>query len=283
MPEIEGSGAWSIEAGKTLTITRQYLIPWGSQLSFVASWIGQPDPVFPIAHCKSADVEPVGRMGAGEPAVYEWAKVKLKFQFEAREGQQNSTPSTGGGGGGGGGSPQFPPGVSIKVQARGSGEFLEFPARLVRYESNSSGNPNALMPAEESTAGVLFIPIIDWTVTLQNVVLPNTQALHERLGRVNSDLFMGFPIETVLFESYDADWDWTLDNGQARITWSIAYHFKVRAIQISSMPPVWVGWNHDFHPAVGWQRAFIGGPGNNRYMLTTFSDIFTATALGPGP
>lgn len=265
MAEIQGSARWSVEAGQRLQVEREFLVPWVGHTTWVASQIGTVDPLIPLCRCRRASVEPLGVITTS-PATYQYARVTLTYLAEIDSGSSSSQwPS------GPSEAPTFPSGAGVQVQVRGSGEFLLFPARSLRYESNPAGSPTGPIPQEDSGAGKIVVPVEDWVITLSNLNIVNRAKLTDRLGKVNQAAFLGYPPETVLFESWDLDWQWTLDGGAPKVTYTVAWHFKVRAIKRDTNT---YGWNHDYAgPGAGWQRVLMDG--SPRYELAPFANIFT--------
>jgi hypothetical protein len=264
MAEIQGSARWSIDAGQRLQVEREFIVPWASHAAWVASQIGTLDPMIPLCRCRRAQIEPMGVITT-MPATYQWARVTLIYIAE-----MDSSVSSSQWPGGASVAPAIPPGVSVQVQVRGGGEFLLFPARSLRYEINSSGSPSGPIPQEDSGAGRVVVPVQDWVITLGNMGSINLARMTDYLGRVNREPFLGYPPETVLFESWDLDWQWSLDGGAPKKTYNVSWHFKVRIIKRGS---VLYGWNHDYvGPPAGWQRVLVDG--TPRYELIDFADIF---------
>jgi hypothetical protein len=262
--EIQGSARWSIETGQRLQVEREVIVPWAGHAAWVASQIGTLDPMIPLCRCRRAQVEPLGVITTS-PAVYQWARVTLIYLAELDSSVSSSQwPS------GASEAPTLPSGASIQVQVRGGGEFLLFPARALRYESNPSGYPTGPIPQEDSGTGRIVVPVQDWVITLGNLGAINRNKLTDRLGKVNQAAFLGYPPETVLFEAWDLDWQWSLDGGAPKVTYSVAWHFKVRVIKRGVDV---YGWNHDYvGPPAGWQRVLMGG--TPRYESANFADIF---------
>ena len=261
MSEIHGSGQWSIEAGQRLTVEREFVVPWAGHAVWVASQIGTLDPMIPLCRCRRARVEPLGPID-GPPTAYTHARVTLTYLAEV-DSASPQWPS--------GSPPTFPSNAQVQVQIRGGGEFMLFPARDLRWVDNSPGNPGQPIPQEDSGVGRIVIPQQDWVITLSNLTAINLPKLTDRLGKVNQGAFLGYPSECVLFEAYDVDWQWSLDNGQPKITWSCAWHLKARAIVRGQNT---YGWNHEYRGPDGWVRVVMAN-GEDRYQQANFNDLFT--------
>jgi len=261
--EIHGSGQWSIEAGQRLTVEREVVVPWAGHPAWVASQIGTLDPMIPLCRCRQAKVEPLGPI-TGPTATYTYARVTLVYIAEV-DSSSPQWPSDAAN------APTFPGGAQVQVQVRGGGEFMLFPARDLRWADNVSASPSAAIPQEDSGVGRIVIPSQDWVITLSNLATINLPKLTDRLGKVNQAAFIGYPAETVLFESYDVDWQWSLDGGSPKVTWSVAWHLKVRAIKRGANT---YGWNHEYRGADGWVRVKLAD-NTDRYEKANFSDLFT--------
>jgi hypothetical protein len=261
MSEIQGSGRWSIEASQRLSVEREYIVAWAGHAAWVASQIGTVDPLIPLCRCRQARVEPVGPI-SGPPATYTHARVTLIFVAEADSSSPQWPDSN---------VPSLPSGARVQVQVRGGGEFMLFPARDLRWEDNSIGNPGQPIPQEDSGVGRIVVPQQDWIITLSNLTTINRTKLDDRLGKVNQAAFLGYPAECVLFESYDVDWQWSLDNGTPKVTWSCAWHLKARAIKRGANT---YGWNHEYRGPDNWKKVTMAD-GTPRYELANFSDLFT--------
>jgi hypothetical protein len=254
--ELQGSGKWNISVGQQLQVTREFIVPWSTHVAFVESNLGTPDPIFSICTCRSASVEPLGVI-SGSPATYSDAKVTLTYVAETQDWpSEGEEPSVAG---------------SIKVQVRGGGEFLQLPPRNLKFESNPLKNPNDPIPTIDHNLPLL-IPTEEWVVTLSNLSSVNRNFLTQKLGRVNHAPFIGYPAECVLFESWDLDAEWSFESGQAKHTWTVTYHLKVRTIFVG---PNVFGWNHDYvgQGPTGWDRILLED-GNPRYLTSDFSNLF---------
>jgi len=263
MSEIEGSGKWFVDAGQRLSVEREFIVPWAGHVAWVAAQIGTADPMIPICRCRQARVEPIGTIG-GSPAVYAYARVTLTYIAETDD-QNQQVPDQNQQ------QLQLPSGARLQIQVRGNGDFLLFPARDMRWGDNLGGYPDQPIPQDDSGVGRVIIPMQDWIITLSNLGGINVSKLTNKLGHVNSDVFLGYSAGTVLFESYDVDWQWSLENGQPKMTWSCAWHFKVRAIKRGSQI---YGWNYEYRGTSGWVEVRMAD-GTLRYEDTAFADIFT--------
>lgn len=263
MPEIQGSGRWSIDAGQRLTVEREHIVSWAAHPVWVASQIGTVDPLIPLCRCRQARIEPVGPIDGSSD--YTHARVTLIYIAEA-DSSSPSWPDPNAQS-----LPTLPSGAQMQIQIRGGGEFLAFPARDLRWTDNVSGSPSAAIPQEDSGVGRVVIPSQDWVITLSNLAAINLPKLTDRLGKVNNAMFIGYPAETVLFESYDVDWQWSLDNGSPKVTWSVAWHLKVRAIKRGDNT---YGWNHEYRGPDGWIKVKLAD-NTDRYEAANFADLFT--------
>ena len=259
--ELQGSARWSIEAGQRITVEREYVRPWAGHATWVASQIGTIDPLIPWCRCRQARVEPLGPISA-QPATYTHAKITLVFVAE----NQSSTPDWPTNN-----APTFPANAQVQVQVRGGGDFMLYPARDMRWSDNATANPAQPIPSEDSNVGRIIVPTQDWTITVSNLISVNLPNLREKLGHVNNGAFMGYPSECLLFESFDIDWQWSLDNGQPKVTWSVTWHLKAREIQEGQNS---YGWNHEYRGADGWKRVVMAN-GQDRYPVANFDTLFT--------
>ena len=119
--------------------------------------------------------------------------------------------------------------------------------------------------------------MIDWVITLSNLQLVNTTKLDRFLGCVNSGMFFGYEPEVVLFEGYDVNHEWSVDNGVPRRTWSCSWHFKARPIRVphpnNPNQTITVGWNHEYRGEDGWKEVRFAD-NRLRYQLADFKYIF---------
>jgi hypothetical protein len=257
-PEIEGSANWSISLGKSLTIKRIVLLPWLNHATAIASIIGTADPSFPLCIFRQADVEPLGPI-TGTPASYEF--VRVTFTAVAEPGSANfpgGTPPAG-----------IPSGATVKVSIRGGGEFMLIPARDMRWEDNVAGSGAQPIPAPDSGVGKLVVNNQQWSVTLGNLIAPPLSVLQSKVGKVNSGAWLIYAAGAVLFESWDADYEWSMSGGAPTIKWNTTWHLKVREIRQGANV---YGWNHEFRED-GWQRVFLDG--QPRYESTDFNTLFS--------
>jgi hypothetical protein len=257
--QIEGSGRWNLDAGKSLSIDREFIIAWAGHAAWVATQIGTPDPLFAACICRRASVEPMGQILSDGSHTH--AKVTLTYSAE---------PTSSDFPGGSENAPTVPEGATLQIQIRGGGEFMLVPSRDVRWEDNPNGSTEGAIPQEDSAAGRIVVPQQDIVITVGNLATPPLEKLTETLGKVNAAEFMTHPPETVLFESYDMDWSFSVDGGAAKVTWTLAWHLKARLIRDGENTR---GWNHEYR-GDGWFRVLIGG--FPRYETTDFSQLFVS-------
>lgn len=264
--ELDQSGSWSITLASPseLVVERMYWESWSAAPAFVGSALGLPDPVFPLARCVEARVEPVGVITAS-PADYSHAKITLRFRATTEVPSADSPLP---------GNPTLPGDASVSVRVTGTREVIAHPVVGLRYGDNLTGNPVGPIPTDEAQ-GRTFVPVEEWHITLRNLVMPNYSRLNAKKGHVNSTTFLGHAPETVLFESYDIELEWRYVSGNWTRTYAVTWHFRVREVtrKNSDNTTTTVGWNHVLRGG-DWVTLYVNQH-EKLYPATSFADIFT--------
>lgn len=253
----------TIDVGKEIRVERVYFVPKNQDaLDFALSKLNTADTAISIAYCVRADVERL---------VGDYYQVRLTYSTESPKNDRSTGDRPGSGSGGSGGDGGIP--VTFTLNIRGGGEFMLFPARDARWEDNLAADPNKAIPDQDSQAGRIVVPKIEYRITAENVITPPLATLAAKVGHVNQGPWLGWPDEVVLFESYSMDYRWQIDNKQPILTWTIELNFIARPIKVGNKV---YGWNHEYRGKDGWKKIYMydGTQWTPRYPSTTFSDIF---------
>jgi hypothetical protein len=230
--------------GQSVEVTIGYIGPWDQREAFLIGAIGTrvvtgdikakwsltttlpyKCPIFSTLplYAMSFSLKPVGKnLGdvtkSDDQIIYEKAEIELTFKTPVYDFDKGGT------------DPGNITSDTYSVQSlEVAGEFLTLPTGTFKFPS---GKPI------DSDAGK-FISIIGWNVTRKNIPFLPLDIIASCTGKVNNDLFMGFPAETLLFLGTEPTQERDmLGNSQ----WSLEYKF--------SFKPVY-GWNKILNPSSG--------------------------------
>lgn len=266
------SSQHSINAGND--VTRVFAVDWANRITAAESLLGSSHPEFASCWCHTVEIEPLlqeAEPGTGglinNPAeqviVYARAKLTARYGTDVTVAQMWPQGVT---------KPAVRANTSLVLSIRSTAEFMRFPARDARWEDNPEGNPNDPIPDEESPAGRLLISQSEYELVWDYVDDPPLSRFESYKGKVNDDVFLGCPAETLLFGDYSLE-----PSRKASIlsptSWKMTVVLRKRSIAAGSGT---YGWNHEYR-GDGWERVlmFDGSNWGDRYPQDDFSALFT--------
>ncbi len=102
------------------------------------------------------------------------------------------------------------------------------------------------------------IPVSVHNLTWHNVINPPWSTIHALQGTINNAVFLGCPIDTILFEGVEAEKTFRAGfrEGESPFAWKIKYIFRERSIKHSASV---YGWNHIYRESpAGWMEITNG-------------------------
>jgi hypothetical protein len=167
------------------------------------------------------------------------------------------------------GLPAVPAGTYLTYQADLGGEDHPVPGRVWHYDDPPT---NPALPAD--IIPNLFLPSGRFRLTWHRVPLPPWEVIRDIRGKVNNDVFLGSPAQTVLFMGarISHNFHFSASGG----FWTVEYHFAERAMSLASGGKA--GWNHEYkETAVGGEHwiEIADASGNPPYHLSDFGSLFT--------
>lgn len=166
--------------------------------------------------------------------------------------------------------PEVREGTVLRLRARGSGQFLTIPARMLKWEPSSPGETADDNPVPPDIGAALVIPATEYNVQWDFIDDPPLLRLENLVGAVDVGGLFGAEEETILFEGYDLD-DAFKCYPQSPNTYRVNLTFRKRRIVDGDNV---YGWNHDFReePA-GWTRILMAN-GKPRYRTEDMTEMF---------
>lgn len=119
------------------------------------------------------------------------------------------------------------------------------------------GEPSAALPAQMPLS--LAVPLAEHTISVRTVLDPPWEMLAELQGKVNEQIFLGRPPETLLFAGVTVSklYRGNLDAGPSPFAWELKLTLLERSIK--QQGGTW-GWNHRLRPDTGsWERPLANG------------------------
>lgn len=98
------------------------------------------------------------------------------------------------------------------------------------------------------------IPVSVHSLTWHNVINPPWSTIHALQGTINNAVFLGCPVDTILFEGVEAEKTFRagFSDGESLFCWKIKYIFRERSIKHSGSV---YGWNHIYRESpAGWME-----------------------------
>lgn len=173
--------------------------------------------------------------------------------------------------------PYHPPGTTLTLRVRGSGQFLTMqPGAFVT-------NERAGIAFTSSENCRIVIPITEYHMTCDRLTdeqVPND--LKTREGTVNFDTFLGEKPQTLLMDTWELDPSFVPDMGKDLHRHKITVCVRCRDIAIKQPNPnlgplgtTYAGWNHDYH-GNRWVAIYIKEAAGKRlrYKPWSFRTIF---------
>ena len=155
------------------------------------------------------------------------------------------------------------------------GHLLSYPAQHMEAFGNLQDGDFGIKVEEKkiqepNVSMTVFVPTIEHTYSWVRVNEPPFAAIRSKIGKVNSELFLGSPKNTLLFLGVSASQDFTLEGEEP---WRIDFKFSERN-KGEPGREIEAGWNHFFHPKSGTWQKLKNANGDFAYEETTFDDLF---------
>lgn len=167
--------------------------------------------------------------------------------------------------------PQHPAGSVLSLRIRNSGQFITISSRSGHYVDDQGNNKGYLNP---NVSASVKIPIKEFHITLDRLKSTQVPSTDSIAGCVNSDIFLGCPKETLLWESDHTDPSFTMDVDDPR-RWRCTMLLRKRAIPLgTSASSGFAGWNHEMYNDGNWYRVVLAN-GKSRYEAVSFGSIFS--------
>jgi len=174
--------------------------------------------------------------------------------------------------------PYHPPGTTLALRVRGSGQFLTMPPGA--FTTNAKFG-TALSSSENCR---IVIPLTEYHITCDRMTEEQVPAnMKTREGTVNLDTFIGEKPETLLFDTWELDPSFVPSMTKDLHRHKLTVCLRCRDITVNqpnvpsgtNLGKTYVGWNHDYH-VNQWVRILIQEPGGSRvrYPRRDFSSIF---------
>jgi len=266
--ELSGSPREALSESSGSTAERRFLVPWNTRITFAQLLVSTAAayPHFPQSRVVAIDLQPwmddddlpsgtvidpsVQSSGYGtQPCLI---TVKYGPDYTKKIWPTGFT------------KPTVRYGTELRFQIRGSAKFLLVPAAACKWDDD------ATVPVPEDVNSVILLPMRAIQLQWDFVDDPPIARLEALQGLVNSDVFLGAPVETLLFESYEVTETFRaapINPHTNRVTVTITQ----RKVNTGSTI---VGWNHDYReePA-GWAKLLLSDD-EPRYKTTAFTGMF---------
>lgn len=265
--ELSGSPRESLSEASGSSAERRFLVAWQDRLTFAQAIVSNATkyPHFPQARVVAVDIQPwtedlipFGTIISPELASSQYgtqpALISVKYGPDFT---QKTWPT-------GFTKPSIRFGTELRFQIRSSAKFLLVPAAACKWDDGAD------IPVPEDVNSVMVIPMRDIQLQWDFVDNPPIALLENLQGRINADTFLGSPVETMLFESYEITETFRAAPNNPhtnRVTIKLT-HRKVWT------GAAWVGWNHDYRETpAGWRKLLLSD-NQPRYKLAAFSGMF---------
>jgi len=174
--------------------------------------------------------------------------------------------------------PSVSSGTNLRFEHHSSGQFLYMRPEDMLHENNEDGSVTGAKWSADSQAGRKLIGIGEFRLTWLYVQEPPIDTWRDTLkGRVNSDVFLDCPAETLLFEDFDVRPSTRFDLLDP-FCWECTVTLRERRIVVGDST---YGWNHEYgwgDDGFGWYRVKMKddeGDVVDRYETAAFADMFT--------
>lgn len=273
MEEIAGSNKSSHGDGNAAT--RVFLTTWSGRLTAAESLLGSAHPEIAQCWCRNVTIDPFpsdpqatgGDIADPTATAIQYGIAKLTAEYATDFTSAGQWPSDIP-------QPSLCEGTTLQISVRSAGEFMKFPARQARWDSNLSGQPTGKVPDSESGAGRMLVRKGEIVLTWNYVDDPPVAMFDRYIGAVNDDTpFLGKTEETLLFTGYELS-EATRSSVASPACWTMRLTFEYREIRVGSES---FGWNHEYDGMDGWEKVKVynGSYWELRYTPTDFSALFT--------
>ena len=172
--------------------------------------------------------------------------------------------------------PYHPPGTTIALRIRSSGQFLTMPPGAFMAVGNDK---QVVFTTNENCR--IVIPIAEYHITCDRLKAGQVPSWKHREGTVNDSAFLGESKETLLFDTAELDHSFA-----PALSPRLIPRFKLTIVLRSRDIPVGdkhFGWNHDYHND-HWVRIQVkeNDTPYDRYPIDNFSGIFGNSGSASG-
>lgn len=271
--ELAGSNGSSHAIGQGNNCTRQFLVPWDSRFTDAETLLGSSHPELPWSWCHHVRIEPFppepkasgGDISPTTEAIqYDQGLLTAEYATDFSVANQWPTVVP---------KPSLRANTTLQIAAQMAGEFMRFAARAARWADNLSADPDEPVPEDDSPAGRLLVRQGELTLTWNYVDNPPLDRFDAMMGCVNTAVFLGLGVETLLFSGYELA-ESTKASVTSPGTWTMKIQLQFRQIRIGAVS---FGWNHEYRGEDGWERVYVhnGLDWALRYTPVDFSGMFT--------